>query len=95
MLKLLAPESNDNVRFQAAKDILDRCGYKPVEKIQVDHALSPTERTARIAELSQALGLAVQTVISNMQPKPIEGEVLKCDTDSTESSGHNCSDVVN
>ena len=95
MLKLLAPESNDSVRFQAAKDILDRCGYKPVEKIQIDHALTPTERTARIAELSQALGLEVQTVISNMQPKPIEGEVLRCDTPSAESSGNNCLDVTN
>ena len=93
--QLLAPDVNASVRFQAAKDILDRCGYKPVEKIQVDHALSPSERQARIAELSQALGLAVQEVIKQAQPRTIEGEVLACDTQLSESSDLSCSDVRN
>lgn len=34
MAKLLDSDS-DNVRFQAAKDILDRAGFKPQEKIEI------------------------------------------------------------
>lgn len=70
---LLQPTSNDSVRFQAAKDILDRCGYRPVEKLVIEHTLSPDERQARIRELEQMLGRAAQ-VIAEQQPQVIEGE---------------------
>lgn len=35
MASLLTSDS-DNVRFQAAKDILDRAGFKPQDKIEVE-----------------------------------------------------------
>lgn len=70
LLELLGPETNASVRFQAAKDILDRCGYRPVEKLVIEHALSPSERQARIAELQGVLGLAMQIA----GPAPIEAE---------------------
>jgi hypothetical protein len=73
LLELLAPDHNDSVRFQAAKDILDRCGYRPVEKLVIEHTLSPEERQARIAELSQVLGLARQ-IEASQQATVIEGE---------------------
>ena len=73
LLELLAPERNDSVRFQAAKDILDRCGYRPVEKLVVEHTLSPAERQARILELQQILGAAVQIAQQHNQ-QVIEAE---------------------
>jgi hypothetical protein len=71
--QLLAPDINASVRFQAAKDILDRCGYRPVEKLVIEHTLSPEERQARIAELHAALGLA-KAVEATQQATVIEGE---------------------
>lgn len=73
LLELLKPTCGDNVRFQAAKDILDRCGYRPVEKLVIEHTLSPDERQARIKELEQMLGRAAQ-VVAEQQPQVIEGE---------------------
>ena len=32
MLKLATSSSSDNVKFQASKDLLDRAGFKPVER---------------------------------------------------------------
>lgn len=36
MIDLMKTSQQDNVRYSAAKDILDRAGYKPVEKIAAD-----------------------------------------------------------
>jgi len=39
-------ESNmDNVRFQAAKDLLDRAGHKPQQSIKVDKTVTNLEQT--------------------------------------------------
>ena len=72
LLALLGPETNASVRFQAAKDILDRCGYRPVEKLVIEHTLSPEERQARIKELEHVLGVARQVTA-----QVIEGEVVQ------------------
>ena len=43
MASLLSSDS-DNVRFQAAKDILDRAGFKPQEKIEVSKSIDDSIR---------------------------------------------------
>lgn len=43
MANLLNSDS-DNVRFQAAKDILDRAGFKPQEKIEVSKSIDDSIR---------------------------------------------------
>lgn len=43
MASLLTSDS-DNVRFQAAKDILDRAGFKPQEKIEVSKSIDDSIR---------------------------------------------------
>lgn len=43
MASLLNSDS-DNVRFQAAKDILDRAGFKPQEKIEVSKSIDDSIR---------------------------------------------------
>lgn len=43
MANLLNSDS-DNVRFQAAKDILDRAGFKPQEKIEVSTSIDDSIR---------------------------------------------------
>ncbi|MBQ7521497.1 MAG: helix-turn-helix domain-containing protein [Clostridia bacterium] len=50
MEKLLNSQS-DNVRFQVAKDILDRSGFKPKEKIQTDFD-TPLEITVDYGDTS-------------------------------------------
>lgn len=36
MKELMKNSGQDNVRYSAAKDILDRAGYKPVEQVSAD-----------------------------------------------------------
>ena len=38
-MKELLDSRSDNVRFQAAQDILDRTGYKPSDKLELDSDL--------------------------------------------------------
>lgn len=40
MIGLLNSDS-DSVRFQASKDLLDRAGYKAIEKLEVDANVDP------------------------------------------------------
>lgn len=75
LLELLEPTVNASVRFQAAKDILDRCGYRPVEKLVIEHTLSHEERQARIAELQAILGVARQ-IEAFQQFTVIDAEVV-------------------
>ncbi len=66
MKDLMIKAESEEVRYKAAKDILDRGGWKAVQRIHVEHThLTPEERQARIAELQLQL-----------QPKIIEGEIV-------------------
>jgi phage terminase small subunit len=54
MKDLMMTSDKDEIRFKAAKDILDRGGWKAVQKIVVEHTvMSPEERRARIMELQK------------------------------------------
>ena len=52
MEKLLTSDS-DNVRFSAAKDILDRTGFKPKEKIDLNGNIK--EETSKLDDLVKQL----------------------------------------
>ena len=51
-LKKLLKSKNENIRIQAVKDILDRAGYKPVEKREIK---DDTEKTKKIDAISSIL----------------------------------------
>lgn len=49
MVDLAQNSPQDNVRYSAAKDILDRAGYKPVDKVVADVTIKSYEE--QLAEL--------------------------------------------
>ena len=51
-LKKLLKSNNEYIRIQAVKDILDRAGYKPVEKREIK---DDTEKTKKIDAISSIL----------------------------------------
>lgn len=51
-LKKLLKSKNEYIRIQAVKDILDRAGYKPVEKREIK---DDTEKTKKIDAISDIL----------------------------------------
>lgn len=51
-LKKLLKSNNEYIRMQAVKDILDRAGYKPVEKREIK---DDTEKTKKIDAISSIL----------------------------------------
>lgn len=51
-LKKLLKSKNENIRIQAVKDVLDRAGYKPVEKREIK---DDTEKTKKIDAISSIL----------------------------------------
>lgn len=51
-LKKLLKSKNEYIRIQAVKDILDRAGYKPVEKREIK---DDTEKTKKIDAISSIL----------------------------------------
>lgn len=51
-LKKLLKSKNENIRIQAVKDILDRAGYKPVEKREIK---DDTDKTKKIDAISSIL----------------------------------------
>ena len=51
-LKKLLKSKNENIRIQAVKDILDRAGYKPVEKREIK---DDTEKKKKIDAISSIL----------------------------------------
>lgn len=51
-LKKLLKSKNENVRIQAIKDVLDRAGYKPIEKREIK---DDTEKTKKINAISEIL----------------------------------------
>lgn len=51
-LKKLLKSKNENIRIQAVKDILDRAGYKPVEKREIK---DDTDKTKKIDTISSIL----------------------------------------
>lgn len=51
-LKKLLKSKNDNVKIQAIKDILDRAGYKPAERHEIN---DNTEKTKKIDAISDIL----------------------------------------
>ncbi len=50
-LKKLLNSKNENIQMQAAKDILDRAGYKPTERIK-----SEVEPSKKFADICKQLG---------------------------------------
>ena len=51
-LKKLLKSSNEYIKMQAVKDILDRAGYKPVERREIK---DDTEKTKKIDAISDIL----------------------------------------
>lgn len=51
-LKKLLKSNNEYIKIQAVKDILDRAGYKPVEKREIK---DDTEKTKKIDAISSIL----------------------------------------
>lgn len=51
-LKKLLKSKSENIRIQAVKDILDRAGYKPIEKREIK---DDTEKTKKINAISDIL----------------------------------------
>lgn len=51
-LKKLLKSKNEYIRIQAVKDILDRAGYKPIEKREIK---DDTEKTKKIDAISSIL----------------------------------------
>ena len=51
-LKKLLKSNNEYIKMQAVKDILDRAGYKPVEKREIK---DDTEKTKKIDAISDIL----------------------------------------
>lgn len=51
-LKKLLKSNNEYIRIQAVKDILDRAGYKPIEKREIK---DDTEKTKKIDAISDIL----------------------------------------
>ena len=51
-LKKLLKSNNEYIKMQAVKDILDRAGYKPVEKREIK---DDTEKTKKIDAISSIL----------------------------------------
>ena len=50
-LKKLLKSSNEYIRIQAVKDILDRAGYKPTERIK-----NEVEPSKKFADICKQLG---------------------------------------
>lgn len=50
-LKKLLKSKNENIRIQAVKDILDRAGYKPTERIK-----NEVEPSKKFADICKQLG---------------------------------------
>lgn len=48
-LKKLLKSKNENIKMQAIKDVLDRAGYKPIEKAEVT-AMSKVELVDDVSE---------------------------------------------
>jgi len=51
-LKKLLKSNNEYIRIQAVKDILDRAGYKPIEKREIK---DDTEKTKKLDAISDIL----------------------------------------
>lgn len=51
-LKKLLKSKNENVKIQAIKDVLDRAGFKPIEKREIK---DDTEKTKKINAISEIL----------------------------------------
>lgn len=65
---------NDRVRLSASQDILDRLGYKPVEKLEIDdrRELSDIDKEA-IKRVQEVLtGVIINEAEIDEQPNPIE-----------------------
>ena len=50
-LKKLLKSKNENIRIQAVKDILDRAGYKPVEKREIKDDTEKTKKRDAISSI--------------------------------------------
>lgn len=50
MVELAKNSPQDNVRYSAAKDILDRAGYKPVDKVVADVSHSYEEQLSELMD---------------------------------------------
>lgn len=56
MKDLMMNAEEESVRYKAAKDILDRGGWKAVQRTVVEHVhMTPEQRNARIIELQKQL----------------------------------------
>jgi transposase len=55
-LKKLLKSKNEYIRIQAVKDVLDRAGYKPAERIK--NELDPSEKFADICKQLGGKGLS-------------------------------------
>lgn len=51
-LKKLLKSKNENIKMQAVKDVLDRAGYKPIERREIK---DDTEKTKKIDAISDIL----------------------------------------
>ncbi len=51
-LKKLLKSKNENIKIQAIKDVLDRAGYKPIERREIK---DDTEKTKKIDAISSIL----------------------------------------
>jgi len=78
-----------NVQFSTAKDILDRNGFKPTDKINIDltlQAKSDEEIDAEINALTNSI--AVASVVSTAEPIAESSKELSNESPSSSDSGN-------
>ena len=60
-----------NARYKAAKDILDRAGFKPTDRVEVTAEVKRTPKEIE-AEVRQRLGDEFGARLLGLQPKDLE-----------------------
>lgn len=81
-----------NVQFSTAKDILDRNGFKPTDKINIDMTLqakSDDEIDAEITAMQNSIARATSTAVAEKVTQEIAQEITQEITTSVEESSDN------